>query len=93
MRCIYGIFRVGPNRMTVYTPYPQYAVYPVPYLIFLEPSSRRDSVPSGWGIGQGLDFDYKGYLRVRGGSRINGRFGFGEVGSPDPVSVAGHPKV
>jgi len=24
--------RVGPNRMTVYTPYPRYAVYPVPYM-------------------------------------------------------------
>jgi hypothetical protein len=27
--------RVGPNRMTVYTPFPWYAVYPVPYLKFL----------------------------------------------------------
>jgi hypothetical protein len=29
------ITRVGPNRMTGYTPYPRYAVYPVPYLKFL----------------------------------------------------------
>jgi hypothetical protein len=27
--------RVGPNRMTVYTPFPRYAVYSVPYLKFL----------------------------------------------------------
>jgi len=40
-----------------------------------------------------VEFDYKGYLRVRGGSRINGRVGIGEVGSPEPVSVAGHPEV
>jgi len=26
------IIRVGPNRLTVYTPYPRYAVYPVPYM-------------------------------------------------------------
>jgi hypothetical protein len=30
-----GMIRVGPNRMTVYTPYPRYAVYPVPYSRFL----------------------------------------------------------
>ena len=29
---LYHIIRVGPNRMTVYTPYPRYAVYPVPYM-------------------------------------------------------------
>jgi hypothetical protein len=28
----YVYCRVGPNRMTVYTPYPRYAVYPVPYM-------------------------------------------------------------
>ena len=27
-----GMIRVGPNRMTVYTPYPRYAVYPVAYM-------------------------------------------------------------
>jgi len=59
----------------------------------LEPSSRRDSVPSGPGIEVGVQTGYKGYLRVRGRSRINGRVGFGEVGSPDPVSVASHPEV
>jgi len=53
----------------------------------------KDSGSSGWGIGQGVETRYKGYLRVRGGSRINGRVGIGEVGSPDPVSVAGHPEV
>jgi hypothetical protein len=30
-----AIYRVGPNRMTEYTPYPRYAVYSVPYLRFL----------------------------------------------------------
>jgi hypothetical protein len=59
----------------------------------LEPSVRRTSVPFVPGITLGLEFDYKGYLRVRGGSRINGRVGIGEVGSPWPVSVAGHPEV
>ena len=49
--------------------------------------------PFGPGITQGVETRYKGYLRVRGRSRINGRVGFLEVGSPDPVSVAGHPEV
>jgi hypothetical protein len=59
----------------------------------LEPSSFRTLVPFCWGIGQGLETRYKGYLRVRGCSKINGRFGIVEFGSPHPVSVAGHPKV
>ena len=52
----------------------------------------------------GLETRYKGYLRVRGGSRINGRVRFGEVGSlldtlccaggmggmaPAPIQMAG----
>ena len=59
----------------------------------LEPSVRRTSVPSGRGITQGVEFDYKGYLRFRGRSRINGRVGIGELGSLEPVSVASHPEV
>ena len=39
--------RVGPNRMTVYTPYPRYAVYPVPYLRFLTVYDRIWTVFAG----------------------------------------------
>ena len=41
------IYRVGPNRMTVYTPYPRYAVYPVPYLKFLTVYDRIWTVFAG----------------------------------------------
>ena len=51
----------------------------------------KDSGSSGWGIGQGVETRYKGYLRVRGCSKINGLFGIVEFESP--VSVTGHPKV
>jgi len=59
----------------------------------LEPSVRRDSVPFVPGITQGVQTRYKGYLRFRGRSRINGRVGIGELGSLEPVSVASHPEV
>jgi hypothetical protein len=37
MLVIWYMCRVGPNRMTVYTPYSPYAVYPVPYLQVVHP--------------------------------------------------------
>ena len=43
----YHITRVGPIRMTVYTPYPRYAVYPVPYLRFLTVYDRIWTVFAG----------------------------------------------
>ena len=39
--------RVDPNRMTVFTPYPRYAVYPVPYLRFLTVYDRIWTVFAG----------------------------------------------
>jgi len=40
--------KVGPNRMTVYTPYPRYAVYPVPYMTLSHRFRNRMTVYGFW---------------------------------------------
>ena len=52
-----------------------------PFRFILEPSSFRTLVPFGPGIGQGVQIDYKGYLRVRGGSNAESDLGKSEVRS------------
>ena len=42
------MLRVDPNRMTVFTPYPRYAVYPVPYMTLSHRFRNRMTVYGFW---------------------------------------------